>query len=63
MNTVSITIRLPEELANSARKVAAENHRSLNGQVVFSLEQACKQVQADGQPERSMTDAPRQPSA
>ena len=63
MNTIAITIRIPEELANAARKVAAENHRSLNGQVVFSLERACKQSQADGQLAHSMTDVPHQPSA
>jgi hypothetical protein len=35
-----LTLRLPEALAAALRQRAAEDHRSLNSQIVFLLEQA-----------------------
>ena len=40
-------IRLPRDLAEHIRQIAAENHRSINGEIAFMLEQAYRAEKRD----------------
>lgn len=41
--TTPLGVRLPQELRNQLRKMAAENRRSLNSQIVVILEKEAQQ--------------------
>lgn len=45
-SNVRVTFRLPEELHEKLMRIARENERSLNSQMIHMLKKACLEEQA-----------------